>query len=140
MKQNFITYITTKKINNYLIPPPMQIMLIKNYCNNNDILFSLPIEELIFKDCHIELMGIIRNLENIDEIIMTSIFLLPRSKVEYFFNSCKKNKVQSHFIMESIIIDNNDKKINEVCDLLAINNIINDRSKVVTDYLKNYYS
>ena len=115
-------------------------MLIKNYCRNNDILFSLPIEEYIFKDCYIELMGIINNLDHIDGIIMPSIFLLPRSKVKYFLNSCKKNSVQLHFIMESIILDSYDKKVNEIIELFEINNIINYRLDSVSDFLKDYYS
>ena len=39
------------------IPGPLQNMYLRNYCNNNNINFSLPIEEYIFDGCYIELYG-----------------------------------------------------------------------------------
>ena len=114
-------------------------MQIKNYCQNNEILFSLPAEEYIFKDCFIELMGIINNLEKIDGIIMPSIFLLPRNKVEYIVNSCKDHSVELHFILESIIIKPNQNRLEEIVELFEINNIINNKINTISNYLKDYY-
>ena len=138
MKDNFISYITTRKIGHYLIPPPLQIMLIRKYCQSNNILFSLPVEELIFENCFIELQGIIINNSKIDGIIMPSIFLLPNNskKRKYYFEKFKERKIQLHFILESIIIDWKKNSISEVETIILLNNLIDRTQKETISSVK----
>ena len=131
MKDNFISYITTRKIGHYLIPPPLQIMLIRKYCQSNNILFSLPVEELIFENCFIELQSIINSNSIIDGIIMPSIFLLPNTseKRKYYYKKFEERKIQLHFILESIIIDWGENSISEVETIILLNNLIDNSQK-----------
>lgn len=140
MKNSFITYITTKKINNYIIPPPLQIMLIRDYCKNNSILFSLPIEEFIFDNCHIELLGIMNKKDKVDGIIMTSFFALPTNinKLKSFFNYTMKNNIELHFVMEAVIINDNLDKLDEIIEMIQITQSINQWKSSIAEVLKKY--
>jgi len=132
MNNNFATYVTTNKIKHFSIPPPLQVLLIRDYCKNNNITFSLPAEELRFDGCYIELMGIIRQCSEISGIIMPSLFMLPKNKKkqDFFFKKCQNNSLELHFIMESMVIKSSKEEVERVSALINLNNAIEESSYV----------
>jgi len=134
----FAKYVTTKIIDGFTIPPPLQVLLIKEYCKNKDILFSLPVEEFRFEGFYIELFGILKNIKKLDGLIMPSIKLIPKEKkyMDDFFQICNNENLEIHFILESIIIKSTYNEIEGIKDILIIDEISKKYSNRISEDLK----
>ena len=100
------TYVTTKAFGGLVIPPPLQILQIKEYCKSLQFQFSLPYEEFIFDGCYMELYSLLSNLEGVDAIIMNSMFMLPSDiyQRQSIYELCMSSGVELHFILEKKIV------------------------------------
>ena len=121
------------------IPGPLQNMYLRNYCNNNNINFSLPIEEYIFDGCYIELYGILDKFsKDYSGLITFSIHCLPDDQLlrNEFLKKVIKKKKEVHFIFEKIIL----RKINDIdyIDLLLKLHEKNSQSIKVSNVLRNF--
>ena len=137
--KNYLTYTTLRKIAGMNIPGPLQNMYLRNYCNNNNINFSLPIEEYIFDGCYIELYGILDKFsKDYSGLITFSIHCLPDDQLlrNEFLKKVIKKKKEVHFIFEKIIL----RKINDIdyIDLLLKLHEKNSQSIKVSNVLRNF--
>ena len=135
--KSFFTYTTLRKIAGMNIPAPLQNMYIKNYCHNNNLKFSLPIEEYIFEDSYIELFGILEKFnKNYSGLITFSIYCLP-NKIDIrnkFLEKTILKQKEIHFIFEKIILKN--IKDIEVINLLYKLKKINSKSFDIVERIK----
>jgi sporadic carbohydrate cluster protein (TIGR04323 family) len=109
--KKFILYTSLRKFGDNQLSAPIQNLILRDYCKKKNILFSLPVEEYIFENCYAELEGIISNLKNVKGIIMCSYEMLPNNEkyLNFFFKKMKN--LETHFILEKIIIN---KKVNYI--------------------------
>ena len=62
-KNNFVTYTNLRESNGLKLPATVQNLILRDYCEKNNILFNLPVEEYIFENCFVEFEGIVSNLK-----------------------------------------------------------------------------
>lgn len=126
--KEYALYTNLRKFDNIQIPAPFQNIILKDYCKKKKIKFSLPVEEYFFKNCYVELEGILAQKKKLKGIIMCSLRFLPQKKnyLDYFFNITRNLEV--HFILEKIIIKNLKEYKNLYKDIEQIKNI-NEISK-----------
>ena len=106
-KKNAQGYIFLKHFNNIYLPTYVQNLLIKNTCEQKNLLFNLSANEQNIKDCWMELFSIIKKKE-IDVIVMASMHMLPNNTKDFkkFCDILQKNKKEFIFIFENISCQN----------------------------------
>lgn len=102
-KKIYQGYVQLKNFNNIYLPPAIQNLIIKNYCEQNNLTFKLSVNELNIKNCYMELFFILRNIKKIDGLIMNSIYMLPQDRKDFnFFCSLySKRNIELIFIFEN---------------------------------------
>jgi sporadic carbohydrate cluster protein (TIGR04323 family) len=105
-KQLLKTYVTNKKFGPYYLPVRFQNKLLKQYCDENNIVFSLPAGEITFGDSFIQLRSLIKSTKKNEGLLFMSVHVFPketrlRNEIIY---KLEKNKIESHFIFESLIL------------------------------------
>ena len=102
-KKIYQGYVKLKSFNNIYLPPAIQNLIIKNYCEQNNLTFKLSVNELNIKNCYMELFFILRNIKKIDGLIMNSIYMLPQDKkdLNLFCSLYSKRNIELIFIFEN---------------------------------------
>ena len=105
-KKNILTYTNIRNFRGFHIPAPVQNLILREYCANNNLQFSLPIEEYIFDNCYIELEGIISNLKKDNSLLLCSSEILPLEKnyINYLMDKLIYNKCELHLILDKKIL------------------------------------
>ena len=118
------------------MPVPAQNILYRDYANKYDLYLKLSVNELFFKDCFLHLFAMLEELEELDGVLMCSIFMLPedtklRQKVyERFLES----DCELHFVLESIIIKNTNN-VDELEQIFTIKQLLDE--KLIMNQLSN---
>jgi sporadic carbohydrate cluster protein (TIGR04323 family) len=102
-KEVFQGYVKLTDFNNIYIPPSIQNLIIKNYCEQNNLVFKLSVNEQNIANCYMELFFILKSIKKIDGLIMNSIYMLPQDKknFNFFINLYKKRNLKLFFIFEN---------------------------------------
>jgi len=122
-------YIFSREINGGIIPHRVQNIIIREYCDERDIPFSLSATELNFEKSYNVLFNL---LNTCDEIIFYSFFMFPEDESirNEIYELIKKNDLKIHFCAEEIMISkDNLGEFEKVLQLKKIAN--NDISKKV---------
>ena len=117
-KKNFVSYIQNKPFGSYYIPARFQYVILRDYFNKFKKLFSLPQGEPVFSKTSIRLRTIVNNLQNYDNLILLSIYVLPDDRIlrEELIQKLLKKKVKTHFIFENKIADSKESYNNVLRD------------------------
>jgi sporadic carbohydrate cluster protein (TIGR04323 family) len=108
-------YVQLMEFNNIYLPAPIQNLIMKNFCEQNNAIFKLSVNEHYIKNCYMELFFILKKIKYIDGLIMSSIYMLPQDikNFSYFIKLYKKRKLKLIFIFEN-------KEVNNSKELLII--------------------
>jgi len=108
-------YVQLMEFNNIYLPVPIQNLIMKNFCEQNNAIFKLSVNEHYIKNCYMELFFILKKINNIDGLIMSSIYMLPQDpkNFSYFIKLYKKRRLKIIFIFEN-------KEVNNSQELLII--------------------
>jgi len=108
-------YVQLNEFNNIYLPPPIQNLIIKNFCDQNNLIFKLSVNEHYIKNSYMELFFILKKIKKIDGLIMTSIYMLPQDKKNFSINP--RELVSKTYQFEEIVgndAEHNAKKIIEL--------------------------
>jgi len=119
----FRGYIFSRKIDSNFIPQRVQNLVIKDYCERNNLFFKLSATEYKMNNCYLMFNTLIQKLKKIDGIVFYSLFMLPEIKNDRLkiYKKIIHNKKQLHFSLEEI------KLVNEV-DIKKIESIYQIKS------------
>ena len=73
-------YCTHNNFGEYKIPVPAQNIIYRDYCHKNNFYFKLSTNELFFKNSDVSLQNLLHELEDLNGILMCSIYMLPSEK------------------------------------------------------------
>jgi len=122
-------YISSRSINNNIIPQSLQNLKIRDFAKNNNLDYGLSITEYRMKNSYYALNSLKNEIKSIDGVIFFSIYQLPesnsiRKKFLKFF--LKKNKTL-FFALEDIQL----KSLNKIEELEQIYFISKNSIKLV---------
>lgn len=108
-------YLFLKPFNRVYLPTNIQNIIIKNYCEQNDLLLKLSVNEHNIKNCWMELFSLLKK-DDTNIIVMMSIYMLPDNKKDFikFYKLLKKNEKHFVFVFENLKIKNIKELKNEV--------------------------
>ena len=136
----FITYTNIRSFNGFNISAPVQNLILRDYCSNNNLQFSLPIEEYFFDDCYTELEGIIFDLKKKNILVMCSSEILPMNEdyLIYFIKKLTAKKCELHLILDKKVLKLK-KEYNSFFNEKLLNKkiieISSNSSKIIKKYL-----
>lgn len=97
------TYVTNRKFGKYFLPARFQNKIISQYCNENNLNFSLPAGEIVFGETYIQMRSLIDELKKNNGVIFISIEVLPLKfdLKEKVLREMSKKNLEVHFIFEN---------------------------------------
>jgi|TARA_B100000767_G_C19408464_1_gene386967 sporadic carbohydrate cluster protein (TIGR04323 family) len=114
----FRGYIFSRKIDSNFIPQRVQNLVIKDYCERNNLFFKLSATEYKMQNSYLMFNTLIQEIKKIDGIVFYSLFMLPETKKDRLkiYKKILFNKKQLHFSLEEIKLVNKThiKKIEDI--------------------------
>lgn len=100
----FRGYIFSRKIDSNFIPQRVQNLVIKDYCERNNLFFKLSATEYKMTNSYLMFNTLIQEIKKIDGIVFYSLFMLPEVKKDRLkiYEKILLNKKQLHFSLEEI--------------------------------------
>tara|TARA_B100000963_G_C22154086_1_gene463058 strand:+ start:72 stop:518 length:447 start_codon:yes stop_codon:yes gene_type:complete len=129
-KSKLIGYVTNNEFNEKIIPIPFQNTILRNYCQDNNYVYLLPYNEMIFKNSYSQLITMINKIDKNTAIICCSIFMLPE-KIFYLkkiIQALNQKNTYIYSLYEDIYVQN-------VKDIETI-----DYNKKIIKLNKNFFS
>jgi sporadic carbohydrate cluster protein (TIGR04323 family) len=88
------------------IPVTVQNLVLRDYAARMNKVFKLSFNEYAFKNCFVQLSGLLQTLPSLEGIVMCSLFMLPNEKDKRLevYRAVINNNAALHLIFESLII------------------------------------
>ena len=118
-------YIGSRAYNGYNIPHRVQNLVIRDLCERQGYEYLLSVTEYSLLGSYIMLEEALRELPEIDGIILYSIFMLPQDKLKRarIFDRIFDHGAKLHGALENLTVDDK-TSFQEVEDLINLNRII----------------
>ena len=102
-------------------PQHVQNIIIRHYCEKNNLFYLLSSTEYARKKSHLMLDQVLNELKNVDGIVAYSLFQLPENKTlrNKVYNKIIKLKKELHFSVEGLKIVNS-KDIEKIENIWCI--------------------
>ncbi len=97
-------YIFSRPFMGERAPQHVQNIVIRDYCEKNNLFYLLSSTEYAKKKSHLMLDQVLNELKNVDGIVAYSLFQLPENKKLRFkvYNKVIKSKKELHFSVEGL--------------------------------------
>ena len=117
------TYVSSRKFGNWRLPVPMQNIILKDYCDKNDYIFNVSMNELNIRSSLTILNTILKNLKNDQGILMCSYKMIAsdQKKSLKIISEGLKFGVEWHFAFENTKISNI-KDLKKFSQMIELNN------------------
>jgi len=80
VKKGYRGYCMHQPFNGLRVPVAIQNVYLRDFLNNRGLSFKPSVNELDIPGCDVQLMSLVDDLEEIEGIVMTSMFMLPDNK------------------------------------------------------------
>ena len=99
-------YIFSRSFMGERVPQHVQNIVIRDYCEKNNLFYLLSSVEYAMKDCHLMLEQVLNEIKSIDGVVVYSLFQLPRSEKlrSKIYKKILNNKKEMHFSVEGLKI------------------------------------
>ena len=103
-------YVSVRQFGGYALPVPIQNKLLRIYCNENDFIYKLPLNETCLQENFMFLFSTVNSASNKSNIGMCSIHMFPRNKTKFelLLKKIIDKKLNFHFIFENSVISSNE--------------------------------
>jgi sporadic carbohydrate cluster protein (TIGR04323 family) len=123
-RKGYRGYVTSRPFGQYSIPVPLQSLALRDYCQRNNMLYVLPVNENIFPHSYMVLEGMIRDLTDYEGIVMCSMHMLPQraDRRRQIFEHIIQQGCSLHIVLEGIVISG-PQDVEKIEELLQLNQI-----------------
>lgn len=99
-------YVTCREFGGLKIPVPIQALMMRDYCVRKKLLYKLHVNENIFPSSYMVLEGLVQNLDGLQGILMTSMFMLPRrpERRAKIYEQIFRQDAGLHFVLEDVVV------------------------------------
>jgi len=118
-------YVTSRGFGGYVIPVPVQSLVLRDYCTRKKLLYVLPVNENMFPHSYMVLDGLIENLESHEGVLMCSMHMLPQrpERRRRVVERILAQGCSLHLVLEDIVIASR-KDLDKVEELLALSRLV----------------
>jgi sporadic carbohydrate cluster protein (TIGR04323 family) len=99
-------YVTSRGFGGYIIPVPVQSLVLRDYCARKKLLYVLPVNENMFAHSYMVLDGLIESLETYEGVLMCSMHMLPQrpERRQRVVDRILEQGCTLHLVLEDLII------------------------------------
>lgn len=81
IKEGYRGYCVHQPFNGLRVPVPLQNIVLRDFLNRKGLMFKLSVNELDFSNSHVQLFSLLDQLDVLEGLVMTSIFMLPSDAI-----------------------------------------------------------
>jgi len=125
-------YIFSRSFMGERVPQHVQNIVIRDYCEKNNLFYLLSSVEYAMKDCHLMLEQVLNEIKSIDGVVVYSLFQLPRSEKlrSKIYKKILNNKKEMHFSVEGLKIKSK-KDIDKLESIWSVRQSLPDSLKTL---------
>ena len=118
-------YVTHQSFKGLRIPANVQNLVMRDYARNREKTFRLSRGEYYFDGCFVQLYAMLRDLDQMDGIILCSLFMLPQNPVKRreLFDTLLDTGGEMHCVFESLVVED-EAGVAELEDLYRLNDAL----------------
>lgn len=115
-------YVTHQPFKGLRIPATSQNLIMRDYVRGKGKVFRLSRGEYFFDGCYLQLYAMLRDLDQIEGIVMCSLFMLPdrAEKRREIFDQLLAAGGSMHFIYETLVVED-EEGVRQAEELLLLN-------------------
>ncbi len=115
-------YATHPSITGRRPPATVQNLVMRDYITRRGAQLRLSVGEYLFENCFIQLYSMLRKLDEIEGIVMCSLFMLPAdpAKRRWIYDRFLESGAALHFVFEGLVVEDEDG-VRQVEELLQMN-------------------
>lgn len=104
--RGFRGYTTHQEFGGHRIPVPVQNLILRDYAARRTLLFKLSVDEYFFTNCYLQLETILGQLDELEGILMCSLFMLPpdESFRRGVYERVLTAQGQLHLVFEGLVV------------------------------------
>ncbi|AXK79052.1 hypothetical protein DW352_00065 [Pseudolabrys taiwanensis] len=117
-------YVTSRPFGQYCVPVPLQSLALRDYCQRNNLIYVLPVNENIFPHSYMVLEGMTKGLSDYQGIVMYSLHMLPQreERRREFYKKILEQGCELHIVLEGLVISD-DQGVEHIEELVQLNQI-----------------
>ena len=106
-RKGYRGYVTSRPFGGYVIPVPVQSLVLRDYCQRKGYVYVLPVNENSFPHSYLVLEGMIQNLKDFGGLLMCSMHMLPQraARRRAIYDSVLRQGCSAHFVLEGIVLE-----------------------------------
>ena len=99
-------YIFSRAFMGERVPQHVQNIVIRDYCEKNNLFYLLSSVEYAMENCHLMLQQVLNEIKSVDGIVVYSLFQLPKNEKLRLkiYKKILNNKKEIHFSVEGLKI------------------------------------
>lgn len=118
-------YVTHQSFKGLRIPANVQNLVMRDYARNREKTFRLSRGEYYFDGCFVQLFAMLRDLDQMDGVILCSLFMLPQNPARRreIFDMLLAAGGEMHCVFESLVVKD-EAGVAELEDLYRLNDAL----------------
>ena len=123
-RKGYRGYVTSRPFGQYSIPVPLQSLALRDYCQRNNMLYVLPVNENIFPHSYMVLEGMVQDLADYEGIVACSMHMLPEraDRRRRIYEQILRQGCSLHIVLEGIVISGA-QDVEKIEELLQLNQL-----------------
>jgi sporadic carbohydrate cluster protein (TIGR04323 family) len=112
MKKKVRGYVFSRSFMGERVPQHVQNIIIRDYCEKNDLQYLLSASEYAMEECHLILKLLLEELPQLNGIAAYSLFQLPENQLEreFIYSKVLSQGKTLHFCVEGLSMSNESEK------------------------------
>ena len=125
-------YVTHQSFKGLRMPATVQNLVMREYTHQKDKVFRLSRGEYFFDGCYVQLYAMLRDLDQIEGIVLCSLFMLPEKpeKRRGIYDAILAAGASLHCVFESLVIDD-ENGVHQAEDLLRMNMALDKEPRTI---------
>lgn len=123
-RKGYRGYVTSRPFGQFNIPVPLQSLALRDYCQRNNVLYVLPVNENAFPHSYMVLEGMIQDLAEYEGIVMYSMHMLPQraERRRRIYGQILGQGCSLHVVLEGVVVSG-PQDVEKLEELLQLNQI-----------------
>ena len=105
-RRGYRGYVTSRPFGGYVIPVPVQSLVLRDYCQRKGLLYVLPVNENAFAHSYLVLEGMIQDLVDFEGVVMCSMSMLPerQERRRAILDKILGQGCALHLVLEGLVV------------------------------------
>ena len=125
IKEGYRGYCVHQPFNGLRVPVPLQNIVLRDFLNRKGLMFKLSVNELDFPNSYVQLFSLLDQLDVLEGLVMTSIFMLPSDAIirQKIYRRIQDTHSIIYFVIENMALKDVDDA-QKIEDLFSMTHLL----------------